>query len=203
MPCPLSEVFACCAQVPTLDEHIWQRQQPRQPARQSCRFQLLQRYPGVPLMVRKIVCSNIHALRAALSRPSLANPLLLDVRSNSVRRVRSEWWCAHVHQIGRCGSSSTSRRCEITSASSTSSAVRCCGRAPWPLRCATERVLLARVAGPFSRCSSPLAIIPPAEDISGSGFTLLSADMWPSKAKVRSEGSRRVRFAHWLYLENV
>ena len=120
-----------------LEEHIRQRQQLWQPARLSCRLQPLQPHRRPPLKVRKNLCSIIHAQRAALSRPSLANPLILDVCSNSVGRVRSEWWCARVRQTGRCGSSSTSRWCAHEPASSTSAAMRCCGRTTWqPVRAA-------------------------------------------------------------------
>ena len=56
------------------------------------------------------MCLNIHAQRAALSRPLLANPLICDVAQIHVTQVRRRAGRAVVHAPGRCGTSMISRR---------------------------------------------------------------------------------------------
>ena len=165
------------------------------PARLCDRVRALKQRRWPPLWVQTATRSNRHALRGALSDLPLPNPLILDARSNSVRRVISGCTCAEVPATGRRSSSSTSRRWTAASASSTSSTVRRCGRATWRLLHAAEPCAAARVAGPLSPCPSTLCMIPAATDIYGSVCTRSPAGMWPPEVVVRSESAPRARCA--------
>ena len=93
--------------------------------------------------MRSTICLNVHALRAALSRPLLANPLILDVVQIHVTQVRRRAGRAVVHAPGRCGSSMTSRRWAIGPALARSSAVRASCRGIIAARLGGSRSLLS------------------------------------------------------------
>ena len=88
-------------------------------------------WPGhrPPLRVQAATRSNRRAQRAALSRHSLANPLVLDVCSKFCPQGQRRAGRARVPTTDRRSSSSTSRRCAVGLASPRSSAVHCCCRA--------------------------------------------------------------------------
>ena len=82
-----------------------------------------------PMMVRDTVRSNCHAQRAALLRPALANPHVIENASKFCPQGPRRVWRARMPTTGRRSSSSTSRRCAKRFACSRSSTVRCLCRA--------------------------------------------------------------------------
>ena len=99
---------------------------------------------GPPVRVRGTKRSNRHAQRAALSRPSLANPLVCAVRAKAVQAPSGASTGARLHETGRRGSSSTSRSRARGGAPCTSAKVRRSCRARRRCLRAVERVLFER-----------------------------------------------------------